>query len=228
MNTLNNPTDNKQIPLEIPIQNININQQVYPNNQENVNIQKVNQFKGVYVPIKQNQAIIPIQKILDVKQNPQTIIRVSKVESSPKIFYVQPTVSVNASQIQTKQISQVSQYNQISKVGNSSHKSQISQSSLISQVNVIPDQEKIISHSIISTKAEQLPDINTSQISASKVMPLKILPQINRQTKVKVLPVKILPPILVNNEINSNLTTILQIKSSDNIYEKFPEYEYGK
>ena len=59
-------------------------------------------------------------------------------------------------------------------------------------------------------------------------MPLKILPQINRQTKVEVLPVKILPPILENNEINSNLTTILQIKSSDNIYEKFPEYEYGK
>ena len=48
-------------------------------------------------------------------------------------------------------------------------------------------------------------------------MPLKILPQINRQTKVEVLPVKILPPILENNKINSNLTTILQIKNSDNI-----------
>lgn len=218
MNTLNEPKGNKAIPQEIHnIQNINLNQQGYSNNKEDVIIPIVHRVKGVYVPMNQNQNILPIQQVVVVKQAAQPITKISQVVTSPQISIVQPIPSINISQVsQASQISMLTQTNQISQMGHSSQISQVSQSPLISHVNVNHEPEKILSHSIISTKPQRLPDINTSQISESKVMPLEVLPQVNRQNKVEILPVKILPPILQKNEVNSNLIAIPQIKKSEN------------
>ena len=146
--------------------------QVY---KEAPSVPKLNRVFEPLYPVQKK--VIPVQQIVEVKQISPQISQVQQVVSSPNISQVQVISSSKKSQVPVVQSPQISQIKQI----------------------IQQEPEPKITQSFVSvSESKTLPDISTSQISASKVLPLEVLPNI--KTSSQVLPVKILPPIDATNQ----------------------------
>ena len=156
--------------------------------------------------------IQPPQKVVEISHPPIQVYKeaptVTKIDSQKKVS-TQQIVEIQQKSPQISQFQQVVSTPEISKV-------QVVSSPTISQVKVIhpPIQEEpkpIITQNYISvSESKTLPDINTSQISASKILPTKNLPKITSHSQV--LPLKILPPIDASIKQNSSIVNIPQYK----------------
>ena len=119
---------------------------------------------------------VPIQQFVEIKQVPPQVFQIQQVVSIPKIAKEEVNSNPNISKVQ-----QVVSSSNISQVQVSQHPIQLE------------SQPKITESYVSVSESQVLPDINTSQVSASKIMPPKMLPKI--RTGTQVLPLKILPPI---------------------------------
>lgn len=187
----------------------------YPVYKEGPSIPQVNRVFDPVYPIKKE--IVPIQQVVEIKQAPPQISQVSQVISStPRYTKISQMNQVMSSQPWINQISQVisspSQINQISQVISSQPhiiQSNINYNSLqkitqsIPNVNLSvpqPETEHYLSESKIVSSSQVLPDITTSQISNSQIMPVRVLPNVTRSSQI--LPVKVLPPINQDSSLN--------------------------
>ena len=147
---------------------------------------KINRVFDPLFPVPEK--VVPIQQIVEIKQITPQISQVQQVVSIPKTSVIQKIVSIPT-------ITQV----EINNAPNISEVQQVVPSSQISQVQIsqpsiqIETEPKITESYVSVSESKVLPDINTSQVSASKIMPTKILPKI--RTESQVLPLKVLPPI---------------------------------
>lgn len=172
---------------------------------ENPSIPQINR---VFEPLYPAKKIVPLQQVIEIKQFSPQITKVSQVIASPQISQI--GTSEKVSQVITSQnIPQVFNSPQISQVVKTQKISQIIQPQKVLHVN-LPESKPVhyISESKIISKSEVLPEITTSQISPTKVLPVKIIPQITR-TK-EVLPVKVLPTIEEGTIDTTNVGNISQ------------------
>ena len=182
-----------------------------------------------------NLRLLPLIKQEQQKLNSNknlNLIDSSNTEKTPANFYKtidphnrpldafpqnsQIGTSQNVSQVVTSQnMSQVVTSPQISQIIKTQKVSQIIKPQQVSQVN-LPDPEPVhyISESKIISESQVLPEISTSQISASKVLPLKVIPQITRTNEV--LPMKVLPTIDQGTFESTYVENIPQITQINN------------
>ena len=172
------------------------------------------QVNRVFEPLYPIKKIVPVQRIVEIKQASPQITQISQVMASPQISQI--GTSQKVSQVITSQkVSQVVTSSKVSQIGNMQKVSQIIKPKEVSQVNLSePEPKHYISESKIISQSQVLPEINTSQISASKVLPLKIIPQITRKNEV--LPVKVLPTIEQSAIDTTNIENIQQIEQINN------------
>ena len=150
----------------------------------------------------------PLQKkiFVDVKQIRPQLTQIQQVVTSPNIFHVEKVVTTSTiSQVENLAAPKISQVQSV-----------IS-SPTISQVKMTepPSENFKITESYVSvSESKRLPDISTSQIRASKVLPLAVLPNIKREYKV--LPVKVLPPIDISNNKITGIVSVPQQEEANN------------
>ena len=177
---------------------------------------QIPQVNRVFEPMYPVKKVIPVQQVVEIKQSTPQISQVSQVMAFPQNSQI--GTSQNVSQVVTSQnMSQVVTSPQISQIIKTQKVSQIIKPQLVSQVN-LPDPEPVhyISESKIISESQVLPEISTSQISASKVLPLKVIPQITRTNEV--LPMKVLPTIdqgTFESTYVENIPQITQIKNNN-------------
>ena len=204
---------NKQNENVIPIQDIvNINKPVRQITQAS---QSDTSPQISYVPTLEQITQNKISQVVPLNQIIQT--KISQVVPSNQIIQTKISQVVPSNQIIQTKISQIPS-NQIiqTKI------SQVVPSNQITKVNIPVIPEKIVSESVVVSQSQKLPDINTSQISASKVLPIEVLPKITRQGEV--LPLKVLPTIEQGNEINSGFGIVSQInQNGQNIIDNYTE-----
>ena len=169
-------------PVEITHSIYNVNKVAPP-------IPRVNRvFEPLYPAQKVvtvNQPVPPPQ-VVQVKQVVPQISKVTQVQSAPQI----------SQKIEVKQT-----VPQISKVV------QVKAAPQVSQKIYVPEPEpKIISTSQIVSPPQVLPETQTSHVNPSKVLPPKYLPKIRGETQV--LPVKVLPVIDRGTKASSAIETI--------------------
>lgn len=172
-------------------------------------IPKVNR---VFEPLFPLQRQIPIQQIVQIKQAVPQISQKIEMTSSPKISQI-TKVKVIPKITQTTQVKVTPKISKITKVKVTpkiTQTTKIMGSPNFSQMNVTESKSFISESKVVST-SQVLPDIHTSQVSAGKVMPVKVLPNVLRQSQV--LPPTILPPIDEGNvntifEDNPNIINI--------------------
>ena len=152
------------------------------------------------------EKVVPLQQIVEIKQISPQISQVQQVESIPKtnveVSYalnfpqVQQVVSIPKTTVEVKNDPNIPQVQQIV---SSSEISQVQ----INQPPILSGSEPKVTESYVSvSESKVLPDINISQVSASQVLPPKILPKIT--TESHTLPLKILPTIDAStNQISS-------------------------
>lgn len=144
------------------------------------------------------EPLYPSQRIVTVNQPvpPPQVIQVNQVVSQiPKVTQVQSAPQIS----QTIEVKQA--VPQISKV------TQVKAAPQVSQRVYIPEPEpKIISTSQIVSPPQVLPETQTTQVNPSKVLPPKYLPKIRGETQV--LPLKVLPVIDRGTKASSAIETI--------------------
>ena len=166
----------------------------------------------VFEPVFPLQQQIPIQQIVQIKQTVPQISQKIEMTSSPKISQI-TNVKVIPKITQTTQVKVTPKISKITKVKVTpkiTQTTKITSSPQISQINVTESNSFISESKIVST-SQVLPDIHTSQVSAGKVMPVKVLPNVLRQSQV--LPPTVLPTIDEGNvsttfENNPNIINI--------------------
>lgn len=168
---------------------VEINHSIYNINKVAPPIPRVNR---VFEPLYPSQRVVtvnqpvPPPQVIQMKQVVPQISKVTQVQSAPQIS-------------QTIEVKQA--VPQISKVA------QVKAAPQVSQRVYVPEPEpKIISTSQIVSPPQVLPETQTSQVNPSKVLPPKYLPKIRGETQV--LPVKVLPLIDRGTKASSAIETI--------------------
>ena len=200
MNQIQTP----QVKQVIPIQS----QPVIPPKEIIIQPPQKEIVKIVHSPIqvyKEAPTIPRVNRVFDpLYPLPKKVVTTQQVvgikQTIPQISQVQQVVEIKQTSPQISQVKQVVSTPKISKVQVVSPS--ISQVKVIQTPIKVESEPKITESYISISESKTLPNINTSQISSSQVLPTKMLPKITTQSHV--LPLKILPPIDASiNQISS-------------------------